>query len=840
MKRLALVVVVGACLGRSGSIAPVSAEPAPQIVLTQADRDEIQQLSAKYLRALNACAAEEYAALFAPGSYFESTFRGRIEGREKLIELVKSERHCQPGAAPRQGGNAAPVTIEATADGARGEANLGANVGAYVDTYVKTAQGWRFKSRSVLTPQEVAQKNKTATTATDADPYAWMEEIEGAKALEWAKAENARSLPQLQNDARFKGNYADAAKILTASDRIPAVSFAGDGTLRDFWQDADHVRGIWRTTDVESYRSGTPQWRTILDLDALAKTEKANWVWHSPTCLPPDDRYCLVELSDGGKDAAVVREFDTRTQTFDDRGFKIPEAKSSYVWMDHDTLLVAHEWQKGELTESGYPYIVKAVKRSEPLAAAREVFRGQVKDVGVGPRVLREPDGRVAGAVINRSLDFFNSSYHLITGSSTAKLDLPPKSTIQGYVSGRLVVSLEQDWPAAGFKEGDLIDFDFAAVKASPGQLRGSLVLRPTDRQSIEAVATTRDRLVVALYENVKGQVLSYARTSKGWTATKLALPNDSSLGISSAADRDNRLILSVTSYLTPTSQWIADAAGGTPQRLRSLPARFDASRDVVEQFWTTSKDGTRIPYFVVRPKDLRLDGSAPTLLYAYGGFQVSQTPSYSGTVGKLWLEKGGVYVVANIRGGGEFGPRWHNAGLKLDRMRVYDDFFAVSEDLIRRKITSPRRLGIMGGSNGGLLMGVALTKRPELYNAIVIQVPLFDMIAYDHIGAGASWIGEYGDPKNPAERAMLMSYSPYQNLQRGQKYPRVFIETSTKDDRVHPAHARKAGARLKEYGYDFLYYENIDGGHAAAANLNERAMRAALEYTYLQQRLMD
>ena len=676
--------------------------------------------------------------------------------------------------------------------------------------------------------------------ATEDDPYVWMEDIEGAKAIEWARTENARSLPQLQNDPRFKSIYADALTITTASDRIPAVSFAGEGTLRDFWQDAAHVRGIWRSTTVESYRAGTPQWRTIVDLDALAKTEKANWVWHRPSCLPPEDRYCLLELSDGGKDAAVVREFDTETGTFDDRGFRIPEAKSNYVWVDRDTLLVAHEWEKGQLTESGYPFVVKTVKRGEPLASAKEVFRGQVKDVAVSPTVLREPDGRVAGVVLNQSLDFFNSAYHLVTNSGTAKLDLPPKSTIQGYVAGRLVVSLEQDWPAAGFKEGDLVDFDFGAVKAAPATLRGSLVLRPTERQSVESVATTRDRLVVALYENVKGQVVSFARNRKGWTSTKLTLPKDSSIDIASAADRDNRLIVSVTSYLTPTSQWLADATGGSPQRLRSLPPRFDASRHIVEQFWTASKDGTQIPYFVVRPRDLKFDGTAPTLLYAYGGFQLSQTPSYSGTVGKLWLEKGGVYVVANIRGGGEFGPRWHNAGLKLDRMRVYDDFFAVSEDLVRRKITSPRRLGIMGGSNGGLLMGVALTRRPELYNAIVIQVPLFDMIAYDHIGAGASWIGEYGDPKVPAERAVLMSYSPYQNLKPGQKYPRVFIETSTKDDRVHPAHARKAAARLKEYGYDFLYYENIDGGHAAAANLNERAMRSALEFTYLQQRLMD
>jgi prolyl oligopeptidase len=308
---------------------------------------------------------------------------------------------------------------------------------------------------------------------------------------------------------------------------------------------------------------------------------------------------------------------------------------------------------------------------------------------------------------------------------------------------------------------------------------------------------------------------------------------------VASATDRDNRLIVTATSFLTPTTQWLIDAAAGGPQKLKSLPARFDASNEVVEQFWATSKDGTRVPYFVVHRKGMKLDGTNPALLYAYGGFQISETPGYSATVGKLWLEKGGVYVLANIRGGGEFGPRWHNAGLKLDRMRVYDDFFAVSRDLIARKITSPRKLGIMGGSNGGLLMGVALTQHPELYKAVVIQVPLFDMVAYTHIGAGDSWVGEYGDPAVPAERAVIDQYDPYQNLRPGKPYPKVYIETSTKDDRVHPAHARKAAARLKEFGYDYLYYENMEGGHAAAANLNETALRYALEYTYLQQRLM-
>jgi prolyl oligopeptidase len=678
--------------------------------------------------------------------------------------------------------------------------------------------------------------------APDDDPYTWMEEIEGARALDWAKAENARSLPQLQNDPRYAGLYAEALKIATAKDRIPGVYFAGDGALRDYWQDAEHVRGIWRTASVESYRSGAPEWKTVLDLDALSRAENANFVWKGADCLAPDDRLCLVNLSNGGKDAVEVREFDAVAGKFVEGGFRLPEGKHRIDWIDKDTLLVVTEWEKGQVTTSSYPYIAKLLKRGQPLSAAKQVFEGQKTDGGYGVQsiVLRDPAGKVQAVVIQRPLDTFNAEYYVLDGDRPLKLDLPKKSSFQGYLDGRVIVSLEEDWTAKGMKEGDLVDFDLAAFKKKPAALTPALVVRPTQSQSVEQVATTKGRLVVALLDNVKGEVLSYRRVGNAWTSTKLDLPKDSTIGIASASDHDDRLILNVTSYLTPSSQWLADAGAGKPEQLRTLPARFDAADMKVEQHWATSKDGTKVPYFVVSKKDIKLDGTNPTLLYAYGGFLVSQTPAYAGTAGKLWLEKGGVYVVANIRGGGEFGPRWHNAGLKLKRMAVYDDFFAVSQDLIDRKITNPKKLGIMGGSNGGLLMGVALTKHPELYNAIVIQVPLFDMIGYDHIGAGSSWIGEYGDPKVPEERAMLMTYSPYQNLKKDQPYPRVFIETSTKDDRVHPAHARKAAARLKEYGYDYLYYENIDGGHAAAANLNERATRQALEYTYLMQRLMD
>ncbi len=678
--------------------------------------------------------------------------------------------------------------------------------------------------------------------APTTDPYAYMEEAEGAKALEFARAENARSLPQLQNDPRYAGLYADALKIATAKDRIPGVRIAGDGTLRDFWQDADHVRGVWRTTSLASYRTASPEWKTILDVDALAKAEGANWVFEGAQCLKPADRLCLVSLSNGGKDAVEVREFDSQTGRFVEGGFHLPEGKHRIDWIDRDTLIVATDWTKGEVTTSGYPYVTKLVKRGQPLSAAKEVYRGAAADGGYGvqPVVLADPDGEVQALIVQRPLDTFNSEYHLVTDRGPVRLDLPKRSSIQAYVDGQMVVTLEEDWAAKGFRQGDLLAFDLKAVRRRRASSAGTLILRPSQSQAIDEVASTRNQLAVVLYDNVKATLVSYRHGPEGWASSAVALPKDSTIGVTSASEADDSMIVNVTSFLTPSSQWFADAASGKAQMLKTLPARFDASRDVVEQLWATSRDGTKIPYWVVRPKDLKPDGAAPTLLTAYGGFQVSSTPSYAAAIGKLWLEKGGVYVLANIRGGGEFGPRWHNAGLKLNRMRVYEDFFAVSRDLIDRKITNPKKLGIMGGSNGGLLMGVALTQHPELYNAIVIQVPLFDMVGYTHIGAGASWVGEYGDPAVPAERAVIDTYSPYQLLAAGKPYPRVFLETSTKDDRVHPAHARKAAARLKALGYDYLYYENVDGGHAAAANLNERAMRIALEYTYLSQRLMN
>ena len=679
------------------------------------------------------------------------------------------------------------------------------------------------------------------------DPYVWLEEVEGERAMAWVREHNARSLGVLQGDPRYETLHQEALAIVQAQDRIPSPGFTHDGHIDNFWQDAQHVRGLWRRTTLDSYRTATPEWATILDVDALAAAEGQNWVYKGATCLPPEERYCLISLSNGGKDAVTLREFDSVTKTFVEGGIVLAESKGGAAWIDKDTLLVSRDFGPGTLTNSGYPMVVKRMKRGQSLDQAETLFTGQPTDVAVSGYTLRDADGVVKAVLINRSVDFYSSETWRVTDDGAlTQLQLPPKSDISGLVDGRLLVSLKQDWTAPSgqdFKTGDLIAWPletWLADQAAPAQL----VLRPTERQAIEGVNVTRNRLVVALYDNVRGSVRVYTPSPQGsdgeWAHTTLDLPQNVSVGVGSASEKDDKVFVSVTGYLNPSSLWLADAATGAVDQVKSMPAKFDATGMTVDQHEARSADGTLIPYFVVHKADMPLDGSNPTLLYGYGGFESSLLPGYSATVGKLWLERGGVYVIANTRGGGEFGPRWHEAALQQNRQRAHEDFQAVALDLIARKITSQPKLGIMGGSQGGLFMGAMLTQRPDLINAAVIQVPLFDMLRFHKLLAGASWIGEYGDPDIPEQRAWIEQYSPYQNLRAGQPYPEVFIHTSTKDDRVHPGHARKAAARLEELGYPVLFYENTDGGHAAGANLRETARRLALEYTYLSRRLMD
>jgi prolyl oligopeptidase len=675
------------------------------------------------------------------------------------------------------------------------------------------------------------------------DPFIWLEEAESPRALDWARAQNARSLGILEKDPRYETLHQQALKIVDATDRIPTPAFRA-GRIYNLWQDPEHVQGLWRRTTLASYRKKAPAWETVLDLDALSKVEGKTWVWKGAACLQPAERLCMILLSNGGEDAVEAREFDLPSKTFVKGGFELTRSKQDIAWLDGDALILGRDWGPGTMTESGYAFVIKTLKRGQPLADAHEVFRGKPTDVGVSPYALYDGSTGMRAVMINRAVTFFEAETYALTPSGPVKLPLPPKSTVQGLVGGQLIFTLEQAWSTPGgrsFPQGALMAAGLAELEKG-GTSSAVVMMAPDPRQSIEQVAVSRSRVLVAAYENVKGQALVFTPSAvEGWSRRILTLPDKAAVNLVDADDRTNRAFVRVESYLEPPTLYLADIAQDPePKPIKSLLPKFDASTHVTEQFEATSKDGTKVPYFVVRPKDLKFDGAAPTLLYAYGGFQVSQTPGYSATVGKLWLERGGVFVVANIRGGGEFGPAWHEAGLKTHRQRIYDDFAAVAQDLIARKITSPRRLGIEGGSNGGLLMGVELEQHPELWRAVVIQVPLLDMLRFTKIGAGASWVGEYGSPDVPEERAFLASISPYHNLRAGVAYPEPLFVTSTKDDRVSPAHARKMAAKMAAMGLPFLYYENIEGGHSAAANLHETAHRIALEMTYLTRKLMD
>ncbi len=673
-----------------------------------------------------------------------------------------------------------------------------------------------------------------------ADPYRWLEELSSERAMTWVRAANARTANILENDPRYAGIHAEALRMAQAQDRIPYVTFIG-GALYNFWQDSTHVRGIWRKTSLASYRTASPTWVTVLDLDALSRRENANWVWHGANCLQPSEERCLIALSDGGEDAVTLREFDLVTPRFVSNGFSLPKGKQVVAWMDVDTLLVAREWTAGEMTTSGYAYVVKKLARDRPLSAATEVYRGRPSDVSVRPYTVADQSGHRV-SMIDRGISFFEAEHFLVRPRDVARLAMPLKANVAGMLAGQVLVKLSEPWTqgTSSIASGAVASFDAAVAMRTPGTLAPVAVFEPGPRESVEGIESTRQRLLVSITRNVTGQVLAFSRSSAGaWTPLTLKLPENVSTSVVSADQRSNRAFVSVTGYLTPSSVWLADAGTAAVSRVKTLAPRFDATRAQVEQLEATSGDGTKVPYFIVHPKGMPMDGSNPTILYAYGGFEISLTPSYNADVGKLWLERGGVYVVANIRGGGEFGPAWHDAGLKTKRQVIYDDFAAVARDLIARGITSPRKLGIQGGSNGGLLMGVQMTQHPELFNAVDIQVPLLDMLRYEQIAAGSSWVGEYGSVTVPAERDFLSSISPLQNLKAGVSYPQPLIWTTTKDDRVGPQHARKFAARMSDLKLPYLFYEVIEGGHGAGANIEQRVHTTALEYTYFARQLM-
>jgi prolyl oligopeptidase len=675
------------------------------------------------------------------------------------------------------------------------------------------------------------------------DRHLYLEEVEGTRALEWVGAENRRTLGVMAEDARFEPLQRELLDILQATDRLVVGGFSKGGCVDSFWQDASHTRGLWRRAKLDDYLQDRPQWETLLDIDALAEAEGKNWVFKSAVTLPGDERFCLVALSDGGKDAVVYREYDTVSRAFLPKGFSLPEGKQNVSWIDKDALYVSREWETGMMTNSGYPYVTKRLERGQRLEDAVTVFAGEKTDIMASRSVLRDIDKRAVMDIEIRRTGMFENHISYLTPTGPVSFPLPLDTEIVALHCDQIVFRLKSDWTSAGnisYRAGTLISFELQAGLANPDGIAPLAIFAPQAHQTVAEVGQTRNRIVVQLLSNVVGEIRSFEFAGGGWQEQTVKTPKNAMVSLAGTDTETDNVFLLTSGYLQPATLYLADARSGQISQVKSAPARFDGSGLRVEQRWATSTDGTKIPYFLVAPDNMPLDGSTPTLIYAYGGFEIPLLPAYSSTVGKGWLEKGGAYVVANIRGGGEFGPSWHQAGLKTKRQLIYDDFQAVAKDLIAAKVTSPRQLGIMGGSNGGLLMGVQLTQRPDLWNAVVIQVPLLDMLRFHHLLAGASWISEFGDPEVPDERAFLEAISPYHNLKTGIRYPEPFFVTSTKDDRVHPGHARKMAARMQEMGLPFLYYENTDGGHAAAANLPEAARRMALEFTYLYRKLMD
>jgi len=679
------------------------------------------------------------------------------------------------------------------------------------------------------------------TQTPKGDTRIWLEEVEGEKPLEWVRGENARSLARLEADPRYAELNAEALAIVNATDKIAYGGHRGD-YVYNFWQDATHVNGLYRRTSMAEYEAGDPVWETVLDVDALSKTENENWVYRGMNCLAPAYEKCMVTLSRGGKDAAVRREFDMASKSFVAGGFELPEAKGGVVWADADTLLVATDWQEGStMTTSGYPFVVKRWARGSALNSASDVLRGDKDDVGVFPfRVEMDGMGYMFASEADTLYD--TSWWYMPTNAAPMQVPVPSKTSFRDVFAGQAIFSLEEAWEHGGktWPQGAVVSFGLKSFMETGVIEQVFEVVIPDVRSSIDGISAIRSSLVIAMLENVNSKVFSYTFDGETWSSSALDLPENGNIGISSSNAYSDVIYANMESFLQPDSLMRVDVPNNTSSIIRALPDRFDGQNLVVEQLEAISKDGTKVPYFVVRHQDTKMDGTTPTLLYGYGGFQISLQPSYSATLGKLWLENGGAYVLANIRGGGEFGPAWHQAGLKMERQVIYDDFIAVAEAVIASKLTTPKHLGIRGGSNGGLLMGVMYTQRPDLFNAVLCQVPLLDMLRFHKLLAGASWMGEYGNPDDPDEGAYLQSMSPYHNVDAAQTYPEMFLMTSTKDDRVHPAHARKMGHLLDELGKPFLYYENIDGGHSAAANLGETARREALSYTFLMQQLMD
>ena len=683
----------------------------------------------------------------------------------------------------------------------------------------------------------LAMTLSAAAVAQDEDPYLWLEEVSGERAMKWVTDQNARSRPEIEKDRGFHPLLNRFTEIATSRERIPTVAKLGPH-LYNYWQDAANPRGLWRRTTLEEYRKAEPRWETVLDLDRLSADEKEQWAWKGATCLFPKYERCLVSISRGGSDAVEIREFDLARKAFVAGGFRLPQSKGGVAWIDEDAIYVSRDFGPGTLTKSGYPRQVKRLARGQALADAAPVFEVSEDDIGAWPSVTHEKDGRVE--MVTRVISTRRNEAFVVRDGKLVKLELP--DTVDASVTaGWLYVRLREDWQPAGmaYVAGSLLALPLE--KFLGGERGFDVLFAPGPRVSLDAFVPLKSMVLLDLLDNVSSRLVEARRGEDGkWTKRDVDAPKLSNLNAAAFDRRESDdYFLFVTGFTTPTTLHLAKGGTDAREKLKSLPDFFDASNLAVTQHEATSKDGTKIPYFQVMRKDAKMDGKNPTILYGYGGFEVSQVPTYSGFVGNGWLAKGGVWVLSNLRGGGEFGPAWNRVARREGRQKTHDDYAAVAEDLIRRKVTSPAKLGILGGSQGGLLVSATMLQRPELFGAVVATVPLMDMKRYHKLLAGHSWMGEYGDPDKPEDWAFISKYSPYQNVLRGRAYPKMLITTSTRDDRVHPGHARKMAARMQQFGYDTTYFEYTEGGHGSGTTPAQTAYTWAFIYTFFAKSLM-
>ncbi|OBJ25200.1 prolyl oligopeptidase [Mycobacterium colombiense] len=664
------------------------------------------------------------------------------------------------------------------------------------------------------------------------DPYLWLEDVTGDEALDWVRARNEPTLARFR-DENFERMRTEALEVLDTDARIPYVVRRGEH-LYNFWRDAANPRGLWRRTTLDSYRTETPEWDVLIDVDELGRADGEKWVWAGAGVIYPEYTRALVSLSRGGSDASIVREFDMLTRQFVDDGFELPEAKSQVSWADPDTVLVGTDFGPGSLTDSGYPRVVKRWRRGTPLAEAETVFEGARSDVNVVASTSRVPG--YERTLIGRALDFWNEEVYELRGSELIRIDAPTDASVSPHREW-LLIELRSDWSLGEdtYTAGSLLAANYDEFLAGTAHLQ--VVFEPDEHTALNHYAWTKDRLLIVSLADVASRVEIV--TPGDWRREPVAgIPAATNTVVVSADDTGDEFFLDSSGFDSP-SRLMRGTDDGKLEQIKSAPGFFDAENISVTQNFATSQDGTSIPYFVVRPGGPQAsDGPAPTLLYGYGGFESSNTPGYSGVLGRLWLARGGTYVLANIRGGGEYGPGWHTQAMREGRHKVAEDFAAVATDLVDRGITTVAQLGAQGGSNGGLLMGIMLTQYPERFGALVCSVPLLDMKRYHLLLAGASWVAEYGDPDNPDDWAFISEYSPYQNISATRRYPPVLMTTSTRDDRVHPGHARKMTAALEAAGHPVFYYENIEGGHAGAADNEQVAFKSALTYSFLWQML--